>query len=167
MPIIIDPNKQLINITYYYTEKTRPHGNSLYYFINSADELQRFKDIGFVLEKEAPKNAEGKTTIEPDKIIYVLETTWRTPTWRDQNLIFTKSVKHMYKPDGTSINEIDAIAYRDWKLKTCLKKWTVMGEDNKPLEVTETLIDNLNPVIAQELLSGFERVTEPTETDYV
>jgi len=167
MPIIIDPNKQLINITCYYTEKAKPHGNSLYYFIKSAEELQRFKDRGFVLESEAAKDINGKVTTPPDKIIYVLETTWRTPTWRDQNLIFTKSVKHLTRPDGTFTNEIDAIAYRDWKLKVCLKKWNVMSTDNKPLDVTEGLIDNLNPVVAQELLAAFEKVTEPNESDYV
>lgn len=163
MPIILDPNKQLINITCYYIEQIKPHGNSVFHFIKSAEELLKFQNRGFVLEKDAQRAESGKEATSPDKIIYTLETTWRTPTWRDQNTIFSKSIKHLPKPDGTSYSELDAIAYRDWKLKLCLKKWNILGPDQKPMEVTEGLIDNLNPMVAQELLAAFETVSEPSD----
>jgi len=163
MSIILDPNKQLINIESYFIEKTRTHGNSVFHFIKSKDELEYWQNRGYVFEKDAPKDEEGKITT--DQIIKTIQTSWKPMSWRDQNTVFSKSIRQVHKPNGSYSAEIDTIAFRDWKLKTCLKKWDVKAPDGSVLEVSEGLIDNLDPTVAQELLSAFEKVTEPSEED--
>jgi len=162
MSIILDPNKQLIAIESYYIEKKRPHGNSIFHFIKSKDELKDWQDLGYVMENSV--NSDG-TPIVNDKIIHILQTHWKTLSWRDQNTVFSKSIRQVQKPDGSFASEIDTIAFRDWKLKTCLKKWNLTDANNQILDVSDGLIDNLDPLIAQEMLSEFEKVTEPNETD--
>ncbi len=164
MSIILDPNKQLINIESYFIEKIKSHGNSIFHFIKSKDELEYWKNRGYVFEKEAPRNDEGKI-INKEKIIQAIKTSWKPMSWRDQNLVFAKSIRQVQRPGGTFTAEIDTIAFRDWKLKTCLKKWDAKAPDGSVLEVNDSLIDNLDPTVAQELLSAFEKVTEPSEED--
>jgi len=165
MSIILDPNKQLIAIDSYYIQKKKIHGNSIFHFIKSKDELEYWQDKEYILESNVPKDENGKPTVPADKIINILQTHWKPLSWRDQNTVFTKSVRQVQRPDGSFSAEIDTIAYRDQKLKTCLKKWNEKSEDGQVLEVSDGLIDNLNPVVAQELLSAFEKVTEPSEDD--
>jgi len=164
MSIIMDAGKQLIAIDLYYIEKKKIHGNSVFHVIKSKDEMDYWTDRDYVLENKVPKDENGPTVPE-DKIINILQTHWKSLSWRDQNTVFTKSIRQIQRPDGSFSAEIDTITYRDQKLKTCLRKWDLTGPDGQNLEVTEGLIDNLNPVIAQELLSAFEKVTEPTEED--
>lgn len=165
MSVILDPNKQLINIESFYIEKRKTHGNSVFRFIKSKDELDYWQNRGYIFEKDAPRDENGKITVADDKLIRAIHTSWKQMSWRDQNTIFAKSVKQIQRSNGTFGAEIDTIAYRDWKLKTCLKRWDVKSPDGQALEVTEGLIDNLDPLVAQELLSEFERVTEPGDDD--
>ena len=55
------------------------------------------------------------------------------------------------------------ISYRDLKLKVCLKKWDLKDDNKQDIQVSESIIDQLVPEVAQELLNNFEEVTEASE----
>lgn len=159
MPIVLDPDKQLIAIDTYYIEEQKKRGNFVFHFIRSQEEFNTWQNKGYIPED---KIVPGQN---PEKIIRKLITYWKTMSWKDQNNILSKTLRHTTKPDGTVMTNLDPIHYRDLKLKTCLKKWNVLNENNSPMEVTEKAIDNLHPQVAQELLDSFERVTEASEED--
>ena len=160
MPIVLDPDKQLIGISTYYVEEVKKHGNSVFHFIRSQDDFDEWKGKGYTpedqLSPEQPK---------PEKIINKIVTYWKTVSWRDNNTILAKSLKSGMKADGTTYQEIDGIAYRDMKLKTCLKRWSLMNEEGHPIEVSDAVIDNMDPMFAHELLTSFEEITEPSAKD--
>lgn len=159
MGILLDPNKRFIAIETYYVEEVKKHGNSVFKFIKSREDFEDWKKKGYVVEGE-------QTSDKQDKIIRKLVTHWTKPTWKDQNTIISRSLKTTTSADGRTINELDGVKYRDLKLKLCLKKWSLVDEDSgEPVPVNHEIIDRLDPVVAQELLSSFERVTEPTPDD--
>ena len=160
MPIILDPDKQFIAISTYFVEEKKRHGNSIFHFIRSRDDFEEWKGKGYMPEDELSEDQK-----KPDKIINKVVTQWKTLSWKDQNSILAKSLKQTIKQDGTPVQEINAIAYRDLKLKYCLKRWDVKDEDGKIVEITESVIDNLNPAFANELLVSFEEITEPSIND--
>lgn len=161
MGILLDPNKRFIAIEIYYIEEIKKHGNSVFKFIRSRDEFEDWRKKGYVVEGEQQET--DKTT---GKTIHKLVTHWTKPTWKDQNIIISRSLKTTTTADGRTINELDGVKYRDLKLKLCLKKWSLTDENSgEPVAVTAEVIDLLDPVVAQELLSSFERVTEPTAED--
>lgn len=158
MGILLDPNKRFIAIEIYYVEEVKKHGNSVFKFIRSRDEFDEWKKKGYVVEGEGQPAG--------DKIINKLVTHWTKPTWKDQNVIISRSLKTTTTADGRTINELDGVKYRDLKLKLCLKKWSLTDQESgEPVAVNAEVIDMLDPVVAQELLSSFERVTEPTSED--
>ncbi len=160
MPIVIDPSKeQLLTIDLMYIEIEKKRGNTVFHFIHSAQELEEWQSKGYV----SLQDATADTPLS--KQIQNLTTYWRTIRWKDQNAIFSRSVRQLKKPDGTISAEVDPLQYRDLKLKTCLKKWSVRDENGNEIPVTEEAIDRLDPVVAHELLLAFEGVTEVSEED--
>ena len=168
MGILLDPSKQFISIEIFYVEEVLKHGNSIFHFIRSADDLAEWKSKGYVVEGEAASVSPTTPSMEakqtPDKLISKLITHWTKPIWKDQNIIISRSLKTTATGDGT-VNELDGVKYRDLKLKMCLKKWNLTDEKGQVIPVEPQIIDMLEPVVAQELLSNFERVTEPTSDD--
>jgi len=175
MPFTLDPNRSVVNITIYYVEEEKMHGNSVYHFIRSEQDMKEWTAEGFKVEPErkpaphvpgaAQQYEKREKPTFANRMIGLLRTTWRRPTWRDQNSIMTQATRRI-NTEGENINiEIDPVTYRDLKLKKCLVGWDILDNDGKPVDVTPDTIDLLPPEIAGELLSSFEKITEPSETD--
>jgi len=169
--ILLDPTKRFIAIELFYIEEVKKHGNSIFHFIRSKDDFDEWKNKGYWPEGEdspqaPPSNRpEIKQVRDPKKMISKLVTHWTKPNWKDQNTIISRSLKTTTTANGNTMNELDGVKYRDLKLKMCLKKWSLVDEQGNAIEVTADIIDMLDPVVAQELLTNFEKVTEPTEDD--
>ena len=164
MGILLDPKNRFINIKIYYIEEVKNHGNSVFTFIRNGDELDKWQQKGYVIYDKSVSNA--VTTPSSDKVIHVLNTHWTKSTWKDQNYIISRSLKNVTSSDGKTSSELDGIKYRDLKLKLCLKKWDYIDENSgEPVSITAEVIDALDPSIAVELISTFEKVTEPTDDD--
>ena len=86
-------------------------------------------------------------------------------TWKEQNQIYSRCLRQIPEAEGKTRTELDMIMYRDMKLKTCLKKWDLKGDNQQDIPITENIIDQLVPEVAQELLNNFEKVTEASEDD--
>ena len=177
MGILLDPKKQYIQIDLYYIEDVRKHGNSVFQFINSQNELEDMQRKGYRLEDKEPAiQGQGQPTqpAQPgmpvissssDKVIHQIKTRWRRLRWKDQNTIFSACMKNIPVGEGRVSTEMDVIQFRDMKLKTCLKWWSLKGDDGEEVPVTHDAIDNLVPEVAQQLLEDFEKVTELSEED--
>lgn len=180
MSIVLDPSKNFVTIQIMYIEESDPkHGNTRYHFIESRADFNKWKEKGYLTEEEIsqskltpeltpeedqpgmPAKPPPPTPHDPTKIIQVLRTWWSRMTWKEQNQAFARCLKQI--PEGDQIRtEMDMIAFRDIKLKTCLKKWD-HKENGVDVELNESVIDNLVPEVAQELLRNFDKVTEVTE----
>jgi len=179
MSIILDPNKSLINIEMYYIEEKKKHGNTVFHFIKSKEEMEEWKKKGYRTEQEmqvsqptiekvpGTEKVPGSVvqSFDANKIINRVETSWKRITWSDQNTLLSVSMKNIPGSDGRMVAELDGIKYRDKKLKTCLKRWDIKDENGQIVQVNDNVIDMLAPEVAQELLASFERITEPTEED--
>lgn len=167
MPIVLDPSKSFVNITLFYIEQKKEHGNSVFHFVASRKEFDEWKTRGYRTEEELRTAAteQSKVPVDPTKIIEKIITTWKRLTWKDQNTIYSRCLKTVPGIDGKPTVELDTILYRDLKLKTCLKKWDIRDESGQILAVAPETIDLLVPEVAQEMLNAFERVTEASSFD--
>lgn len=154
MPILLDPNKNFINIEIYYVEEQKIHGHTVLHFIKSEEEFKEWKDKGYqVKDPTKPINA---------KVINKLVTTWKRMIWKEQNSMYSKCIRQFPGAEG---KDFDPVRYRELKLKNCLKNWDLTDEHGKPVELTEENIDHLDPSMALELIASFEKVTEPDEPE--
>lgn len=167
MGIILDPAKSLIHIAIYYVEEVKKHGHSIYHFIHDQDDFDNWRSKGYVLRTEAEQHKKDNPINDPsnagnslphDKYIETINTTWKRANWKEQNHIFSQSLRII-----NSESEIDPLKYRDLILKTCLKKWDVKDDNGNPIPCNPEMIDNLDPEAAKEMISAFERVTESQE----
>jgi hypothetical protein len=189
MSIILDPSKQFIKLKTYYIEEIKPpHGHSVFSFIESRDDLEEWKDKGYILVSEKndlpPKNptqlatqqqtGQSQTQPKPQpnpaasqngKYISEVNTKWTRLTWKEQNAIYSQCMKESIGTDGKLKYSFDNIKYRDLKLKKCLKEWDVKDDNGQYVPVDANVIDNLVPEVAQQLLDDFEKVTEPGADD--
>ena len=182
MSIVLDPAKNFVTIQLMYIEEQdKKHGNARYYFINSRADFDNWKSKGYATEEEMDKAAAvpapdpqqkeqpgmpvqpATPPQNPTKIISVLRTWWSRMTWKEQNQIYSRCLKQVTGTEGKTRTELDMIAYRDMKLKTCLKKWDLKDDNKQDVAITENIIDQLVPEVAQELLNNFEMVTEASE----
>lgn len=164
MGILLEPNKRFVAIELYYVEEVKTHGNSVFSFIRTREELEDWKKKGYTVEGDQTQPQPDPAKKSP-KLINKLVTHWTKPAWKEQNTLISRSLRTTTS-EGRAINEIDGVKYRDLKLKLCLKKWSLLDEaSGQPVPVTPEVIDMLDPSVAQELLSSFERVTEPTPED--
>jgi hypothetical protein len=158
----------------YIEEEDDKHGNSRFHFINSREEFDSWKQKGYLTADEISKatlppsqNKPGmpeKPSVDPTKVVQVLRTWWSRMTWKEQNQIYSRCLRQTTDSEGKTKTELDMIAYRDFKLKTCLKKWD-LKDGNNEVPVSDTVIDNLYPEVAQELLNQFELITEASDTE--
>ncbi len=184
MSIVLDPSKNFVTIQLMYIEELdSKHGNVKYYFINSRAEFDSWKAKGYLTVEEMEKSKAvpapnppqkeqpgmpvqpSKPPQDPTKIISILRTWWSRMTWKEQNQVYSRCLRQVTGTEGKTRTELDMIAYRDIKLKTCLKKWDLKDEMKQEVPITETIIDQLVPEVAQELLNNFEMVTEASEED--
>lgn len=186
MSVILTPGSPLISLDLYYVEERKPTGNVIFHFINNPDDMARWRAKGYHTEQEIREWQQSQRASEPgstpgavkqtrvsekvpdfdaSKVIQILHTEWKKLNWKDQNYIFSRSLKTSTTNDGKTHAELDSILYRDMKLKHCLKKWNVTEPNGEPVSVTSDSIDMLVPEVAQEMLSAFERFTEPTSEE--
>lgn len=137
MSILVDDQK-LINLKFQYVETPGIH-------------TPKFKFIRSKEEYEENKN---------DPNFKELDTSWKPLSWSDYNNIYSSCLKYKTDDKGMGISDLDFIKFRDMKLKTCLKHWSLKDEMGRAIVVTSTMIDKLYPEIAAELLTGFEKITE-------
>lgn len=181
MSIVLDPSKNFVSIQLrYIEEQDTKHGNARYYFINSRAEFDNWKSKGYLTEEEmdnaaavpapAPQKEQPgmpvqspKPPQDPTKVIQILRTWWSRMTWKEQNQIYSRCLRQVPGAEGKTRTELDMIVYRDMKLKTCLKKWDLKDDTKQDIPITESIIDQLVPEVAQELLNNFEMVTEASE----
>ncbi len=184
MSIVLDPSKNFVAIQLMYIEeKDEKHGNIRFHFVNSRADLDNWKSKGYLTETEMsevlPEPEPAKTTPnqpgmpvqsprppqDPKKMISVLKTWWSRMTWKEQNQIYANCLHQIPTSEGKTRTELDMISYRDMKLKTCLKKWDLKDDNGQEMPITDTIVDQLVPEVAQELLNSFELVTEASEDD--
>lgn len=183
MSIVLDPSKNFVTIQLMYIEEhDKKHGNTRYSFINSRAEFDSWKSKGYLTEEEIDKaNAvpdpvpqkdqpgmpvqPSKPPQDPTKVISILRTWWSRMTWKEQNQIYSRCLHQVAGAEGKTRTELDMIMYRDMKLKTCLKKWDLKDDNKQEVSVTENIIDQLVPEVAQELLNNFEKITEASEEE--
>lgn len=181
MSIVLDPSKNFVAIQIrYIEEQDEKHGNVRYHFINSRAEFDKWRTKGYLTETEMSEELSGpnpdpvqknqpgmplqppKPPQDPKKIISVLKTWWSRMTWKEQNQIYSRCLRQV-GAEGKTRTEMDMISYRDLKLKTCLKKWDLKDDNGQEMPITDTIVDQLVPEVANELLSNFELVTEASE----
>ncbi len=183
MSIVLDPSKNFVTIQLMYIEEQdAKHGNTRYYFVNSRADFNKWKAKGYLTKEEmdevtAPAPDPGKRDQpgmpvkppqpphDPTKVIQVLKTWWSRMNWKEQNQIYSRCLRQVPGTEGRTKTELDMIGYRDLKLKTCLKKWDLKDDSKQEVPITETIIDQLVPEVAQELLNNFELVTEASEDE--
>ncbi len=171
MGIILDPSRQFVSIDIFYIEEVKKHGNSVFHFVESKSDLDEWKAKGYVMETEVEKPLEKTgedvpgAPITNTKVISKLNTQWKRLTWKDQNMIFSRALKQIPMSDGRTRTELDTIIYRDMKLKTCLKRWDLVDDNKVSIVCDETMIDLLDPTVAQQMLNEFEKVTEASGED--
>lgn len=159
----------------YIEDQDEKHGNSKFYFINSREDLDSWKKKGYLTTDEMNKSKlpdseskpgmPEKPPVDPKKVIQVLKTWWARMTWKEQNQIYSRCLKQATDSEGKTRTELDMIFYRDLKLKVCLKKWDLKDDNGGEIHVSDNIIDNLYPEVAQELLNQFELITEASETE--
>ncbi len=173
MGILLDPSKNVVKILVMYIEEIdTKHGNDKFYFIQSRDDLEKWKRKGYLTQDEfdtenQPEEKPGeavKVKPDPNKIIKSLHTYWTRMNWKEQNVIYSRCLKQNTNAEGKTNMDLDGILYRDMKLKTCLKKWSLM-DNGSEVPVNDANIDTLVPEVATELLRQFEEVTEASDDD--
>ena len=184
MSIILDPSKEFVTISVLYIEEYTKHGNSLFHFVRSAEDLAQWKTKGYVTIAEVEKaklpetddiagtrqpgvTVQSKSAFkyDPKKVIESVETSWKRPTWKDHNLLYSRCFRQIPDGKGGITRDFDGIMFRDLKLKTFLKRWNVRDESGAPVPVSDNTIDNLVPEVATELLAVFEKITEISAED--
>jgi hypothetical protein len=159
MPLSISPEQKLISIETYIVEKIKKTGNKIYYFIDDRDKLEEYLADGYVIEGNPIP--EGH---DPEKIIQRVITSWKIPTWGEHNYIISRSLKSMGEGKNRKY-EVDPIRYREEKVKLLLKRWNLVDQNGHDLEVSSENIDKLPPLVAIQLLSDFEKITEPEDDE--
>lgn len=178
MPIILDPSKNLINLKFYFIEEIKKHGNSVFTFMKNQNDFNEWKEKGFKTKEEintlkkaqppqidAPGAPVQKQTYDSNKIIHEINCVFKRLTWKEQNILFSKSLRNNITVDNKTVTDFDGIKYRELKLKNCLKRWDLIDEQGQPIVLDDSNIDNLDPVVAQEFLEGFENVSEATNDE--
>lgn len=175
MSIVLDPSKGFVSIQIMYIEEIdEKHGNSRYYFVNSRAEFEHWKGKGYATEDElkaqsaepAKPGAPAKALLDPKKVIKILRTWWSRMTWKEQNQVYARCLRHIpATEDRPARAEMDMLLFRELKLKQCLKRWDYKDDNGQEVPITDAIIDNLVPEVAQELLHNFELVTEASEDD--
>lgn len=164
MGVLLDPKKKDLFLTLYYIEDKKESGSSVFYFIRKEEDLNVWKKLGYKTEEEfleIKKTAAKDVIVDDSKKINKLKTKWQKVNWKDQNDIYSKSIKIIPISDGSSRTEIDGIKYRDNRLKKNLVDWDLKDDDGNKIECTHENIDNLIPEVAEELISQYDSLINP------
>ena len=178
MSIVLDPSKNYVTLQIMYIEETSAkHQSTKFHFVNNRDDFDKWKQKGYSTTDELEKmnlDTDKKSDqpgmpksppVDPNKVILILRTWWSRMTWKEQNIIYARCLRQSTDTEGKTRTDLDMISYRDFKLKTCLKKWDLKDDKGNDILVSDQIIDNLYPEVAQELLNQFELITEATDDE--
>jgi len=140
MSLIID-DKKFINLKFHYIEQPGAYV-SKFKFIRNQEEFEKYKE---------------------DPNLKELNTSWKVLSWAEHNDIYSQCIQYKTSEEGISLQNLDFIKFRDMKLKMCLKNWDLKDDAGQSVTISSKVIDRLNPQVANELLNGFDRVTETGE----
>ena len=108
----------------------------------------------------------SRPPISPDaKVIQQINVLFKRMSWREQNEIYSQSIRSFVNKDKSTTAELDPVKFREMKLKTCLKNWDLRDDNGIFVPISPDAIDNLLPEVAKELLDTFERITEPSKDE--
>jgi len=140
-----------VDIPLYYQEK--PTATGFTRIIVLEDEKGKS-----LLEKQEQDIKQGKK-VEDDVSVHVLNTKWKTLSWKDQNEVTKKSMIYSQVEDR---QDIDLFMFRDARLKTCLKSWDLKDEFNNVVPVSKEIIDELPADVVFALITKYDRITSLT-----
>lgn len=131
---------QNIHIPLYYTEKKSDKG---------------FVKIVVLDDDKAQEMIEDDET-KGD--VQVLNTQWKTLTWKEQNDITKQSLKDSGPGFADSGVNIDGFLYRDLRIKHCLKDWDLTDDDGQEIPCTPEKIDDLPSEVVFSLVSKYDDI---------
>jgi len=103
-------------------------------------------------DDEAKKLLESED--EPTKKrVQVLNTGWRSLTWKEQNDITKES---MYYDHNQGMQDVDYFSYRDQRIKKCLKNWDLKDEAGRPVTCDADKIDQLPAEVVFALVNKYD-----------
>jgi len=129
---ILANDQKFVNIKFHYLE-TKNRSVSQFEFIQKNEDFEKYQ-------------------FDPN--LKELNTGWKVLTWDEHNHLYDSCTI------GRDRKTIDFIKLRDIKLKTCLKTWDLKDDNGNDVVLNSETIDQLYPKVADELLSGFEQITE-------
>jgi hypothetical protein len=128
-------SKGLVNIPVYYRWAEGKYGN---------DQFQ-------VLSLE-----EGKKAVAAgDDSVEVLNTQWRSRSWRTMNSVSQSS--YTYNPQ-TGMNDLDLLKYQDNLFKQCLVSWDLVDDNDQPIDITNDSLDEIPEDIVKTLIRAYDRL---------
>lgn len=136
-----------VKIKLYYEEKTLPSGASKVHIFDEEDEAKK------LLESE---NEDDK------KRVQILNTEWRSLTWKESNTITKDS---MYFDPHQGMQDVDYFQYRDLRIKSCLKKWDLKDDNGKPVPCTPDVIDQLPAEVVFALVNRYDTAVNLDEDE--
>ena len=128
----------------------------LYYMIKPTDTGNKLLVLEDEKAKELLKNPEKSKEIE------LLETKWRSITWRESNEVMEEATKSTNLSTGDK--QFNFVQYRDSVIKRCLKEWN-LKENNIPVPVTPQNIDRLPAKVIMNLYSKFDTLIDYNEDE--
>jgi len=96
------------------------------------------------------------------KEIEVLVTGWKMLTWKEQNEVTELSSQTINAQTGEK--QFSYLIYRDSIVKKCLKTWNLTMNE-KPVPVSDDMIDKLPGLVVYDLYEKFERVIDYNEEE--
>ena len=133
---LVDTDSQLVKITLYYKVK----------------DINGFQKV-IILEDEKAKEmlADEKT----EKDVNMLNTWWKVLSWQDSNNITNAS-----KVTGEKAmpGELDYYRFRDLRIKMCMKKWDLKGDNGSDIPLTPDTINKLPVDVVLTLNSKYEEL---------
>lgn len=116
-----------------------------------------------VIKHKMLEEEEAKSLISSgDKDVDVLTTKWSVPSWKSNSNIVRSST--FYNPTE-GLNKIDWSKYQENLIKSCLKEWDIVDENDVPVPVTSENIGSLPPLIVSAILDKFESSLSLEEED--
>ncbi len=87
------------------------------------------------------------------KRVQVLNTGWRSLTWKEQNDITKES---MYYDHNQGMQDVDYFSYRDQRIKKCLKSWDLKDDQGRPQPCDAERIDQLPAEVVFALVNKYD-----------
>jgi len=128
----------------------------LYYTVKKEDNITRLVILSDEKAEEMLENEETKDSVE------VLNTTWKTMNWKDNNEIM-KAATNSNNPI-TGVTEFSLVAHRDITIKRCLQGWD-LTEDGQNVPVTPQNIDRLPVNIIRSIYNKYDEIINYTEEE--